>query len=1270
MLKLKRVDIQGFKSFYDRTEMRFHGSGVAAIVGPNGCGKSNLSDAISWVLGEQSAKSLRGSRMEDVIFAGTRERKPLGMAQVTLTMFDPAAKAAPDPTPVILPADDVVPDLTANGANGVNGHAELNGHSNRNLNGKRTNGHASGVGHHAHGHNGEVTITRRLYRSGESEYLIDGRPARLRDIQDLFSGTGLGPESYAIIEQGRIGQILSNKPSDRRAIIEEAAGVGKYKSRKRLAEAKLEGAKQNLSRVFDILEEVGRQVNSLKRQASKAKRYEELRTEMLGYLRRAVSGRFQLLEREAAKLALDLGQAQTAFQSLSAQVQTSEQEHAHTQESCYQVEAALTAGRARVAELNLEAERTRGRLESQARQIGAIEERLAGSEAEIQNLDARHERESADLAACAESLANMEREYAEARETLNSKAAERDALQARLREQERLLETARQQVLRLMSEASSLRNQLAQADEYLASMERDASRARKEEESALTDLARLDQVKEEISTRLGRADGDGVAHGTTPTRRRRAPGREGKRKPHAGEAAIAARHAFQGTRAQRIARRDSLDRAYTTESVKHLFTEIERGHAGAFRPLGLLADFVEVIQPEWEKASEEFLREELEYVVVKNWAEAEEGVSFLRAESGGRATFLVHDTPEASSDAEPALPTFASSAVAGKLRDAVRLTNGFSSAPRGFLPRLSRCFLVSDATEAARLASTHPDCYFLLPDGASYHGDTVTVGGKSASGPLAMKRELREITGRVETHEREAGDVTGELENLERAVAQLNEELEHVRAEQQAREKDALALGHEQRKLAEEHARSGARLSTARLELERLARKDQEAREQRERNHLLVAAKEQARFDQEKALEDARAEFEAQQTHAHAIVEEYSTLRAALAVLEERARSVKANAGRLEAQVRQIAARREQLAGDAGRMGVERNRLLADNIELDQKAQMLADHTAEASGSVEILTAQETGGRTALAALDELLRSLRIDAQTAQEQRAQIEVELVRKQSDLKHLDETSRKELGEAASVITAAEQALQEGDPAAGPPENLEAIELQYEEVRVRIEALGPVNPQALEEFKEAQQRYDFLNAQRQDLIDSIRDTEKAIQELDTESRRRFQEAFDAVNGHFREMFKTLFGGGQGEMRLTDETNLAESGIDIMASPPGKKLQHVALLSGGEKSLTAMALLMAVFRYTPSPFCILDEVDAPLDEANIQRLSRLIKEMSLDTQFIVITHAKRTMEVAQSLYGVTMQEPGISKLVSVKFDQGAAPPAAPSPSSLVAAV
>ena len=1210
MLQLKRVDIQGFKSFYDRTEMRFHGSGVTAVVGPNGCGKSNLSDAISWVLGEQSAKSLRGSRMEDVIFAGTRERKPLGMAQVTLTMADPAAHKTPEVA---------------------------------------SNGHTNGHGPHKAS---EITITRRLYRSGESEYLIDGKSARLRDIQDLFMGTGLGPESYAIIEQGRIGQILSNKPADRRAVIEEAAGIGKYKTRKRLAESKLESAKQNLARVFDILEEVGRQANSLKRQASKAKRYEELRTDMLGHLRRAVAGRFRMLESEAAKLALDLNQAQTNFQSLSAEVQTKEQEYTRTQESCYQVEAALTESRARVAELNLEAERTRSRLALQAKQIGAIEERMTAGETETRTLDERHQSESAELAAHQETIAGIERDAAGARGRLETKSQERDALQNHLRERERSLESARQQVLRLLGEASALRNQLAQADEYLAAMERDASRARKEEEGASGDIARLEQSRAELSSRLSARQ----MELESLTDRRRRVEEESKERQQRTVDARQKLNTLRDSLSKQKARKESLEgilshRAYTTESVKRLFDR----PADGFRPLGVLADFVEVTNPEWERASEEFLHEELEYVVVQDWAGAERGIDVLRAASDGRATFLVHPDSTQGSVAAPDLSS--DPAVSGTLRDTLRLTNGFAAAPQGLLPRLARCFLVNDHAAAPRLAEAHPDCYFLLPDGASYHGHTITGGKKSSGGPLALKRELRELTAQVEVRDREADELTSELEGLERGLALLSEELEQVRSLQQAQEKDALAMDHEQRKLAEEYARAGSRLSAARLELERLARQDEQARAQRERNQALVAEKEQSRFDQEKAVEIARGEFDGLQAQVHAIGEEYSVLRADLAGLDERSRSEKTAAARLESQIQQLTARREQLARDLERMGVERARLLTDNIELDQRAQQLIEHTSEATGRVELLTAQEAGGREALAALDEALKTLRIDAQTAQEQRSHIELELVRKQSELKYLDETSRKELSVAASEIAAAQEPEAEG----AEPVNVEESEQRYQEVRARIEALGPVNPQALEEYHEAQQRYEFLNTQRQDLLDSIRDTEKAIQELDIESRRRFKEAFESINTHFKEMFQTLFGGGQGEMRLTDETNLAESGIDIMASPPGKRLQHVALLSGGEKSLTAMALLMAIFRYAPSPFCILDEVDAPLDEPNIQRLTRLIKEMSHDTQFIVITHAKRTMEAAQALYGVTMQEPGVSKLVSVKFDPlpvAAAPP------------
>ena len=1209
LLKLKRVEIQGFKSFFDRTEMKFTGSGIAAVVGPNGCGKSNLSDAMSWVLGEQSAKSLRGARMEDVIFAGTRDRKPLGLASVTMTLVDPAAEAGQH-------------------------HHEQNGHANG-------NGVANGNGHH---HPSEVTITRRLFRSGESEYLIDGKTARLRNIQDLFIGTGLGPESYAIIEQGRIGQILSNKPQDRRAIIEEAAGIGKFKTKKRLAEAKLEGAKQNLSRVFDILEEVGRQVNSLKRQASKARRYEELKVEMTAHLRASLSARFRMLERDAAKTALDLNLANAEFQDLSSQVTEREREHTALQEACYRNDAELAEARRRLADLQLEQERTRGRLDSQAQQIGTIERRLAQGETESQELEKRHEQLRQELEAHLQSVVELEAQIQSARDRLSAKAAEREQLQQALQQRAKTLETGRQNVLRLLGESSALKNQLVKIAEYLSAVDRDAARCLRDEQTASADLERLAGIKTELSRKMSAGQ---MELESTADRRRRVEDELATRKALAMEA----RKLLDQLRtdASRCnARKDSLEeilshRAYTAESVKRLFTAIERGEAEEFHTAGVLADFVEV-EPAYEKATEEFLHEELEYVVVQKWSDAEQGIDLMRTDLDGRATFLVH--PEAGEQTR-AIETLADDeGVAGRLSDHLRFTNGFASAPRDLLPRLAHCFLAKDRTSAQRLAMEHPEFFFLLPDGVSYHGHAVSGGKKTGSGPLALKRELRELTGEVQVKQRAVEGTATALDQLEREIAGFSEDLESLRSLQQSQEKQALALDHEHRQLAEEFTRAQSRLSVARLELERLRQEGARAREQQERDQRLLDDREAARSVEEQVLEQSRADFEELQSQAHRLGEEHGALRAELAGFEERQRSERATQARHEAGIAAAVARRREIAAEMERLGVERARLLADNIELDRRANQLIDEIRSAEECAAELAARETTQRADLASLDEALKQLRITVQAAQERRSQIELDLVRKQAELKFLDETSRKELGIAAEELAAgAETVLDEA--------GLEEAEQKYQEVKAKIEALGPVNPQALEEFQEAQQRYDFLNAQRQDLLDSIRDTEKAIHDIDVESRKRFTDAFEAVNGFFREMFRTLFGGGIGEMRLTDETNIAESGIDIVASPPGKRLQSVLLLSGGEKSLTAMALLMAIFQYTPSPFCILDEVDAPLDEPNIERLTRLLKEMSKQTQFIVITHAKRTMEAAQSLYGVTMQEPGVSKLVSVRFEQ-----------------
>jgi chromosome segregation protein len=585
-----------------------------------------------------------------------------------------------------------------------------------------------------------------------------------------------------------------------------------------------------------------------------------------------------------------------------------------------------------------------------------------------------------------------------------------------------------------------------------------------------------------------------------------------------------------------------------------------------------------------------------------------------------------------------------------KLSEVLRLTNGLSRIPSSSLPRLGNCYIVQDRAAAQKLANEYPDCWFLLPDGVSYHGQAVSGGKKSGAGPLALKRELRELSQLQRTSENELNGAQAAVAELERAISGLTEHLERVRSRQQAQEKDVLAMDHESRKLAEEFQRVQSRLSKARLELERIARERVALQTNVERDRVALGESERRRTEEEVQLEDARAKLQGLQAEVARATEEHASLRADLASLEERQRSLASQRARLETQVRDFANRRAHLAHETERLTGERAQLIESNRELESRRTELNEAIASTTGNVNELATQEAELRTRLAAAEEQLKALRASTQAAQERRAELQVGLARAESDMKHLEETCANELESTLAQIAEGIETIP--DEAA-----LEEIESKYAEVRRKIEALGPVNPQALEEFEEAQQRQEFLNAQRQDLLDSIRDTEKAIHEIDGESRKRFTEAFHAINAHFRERFKILFGGGTAEMRLTDEENAAESGIDIIASPPGKRLQSVLLLSGGEKSLTAMALLMAVFEYTPSPFCILDEVDAPLDEPNIERLTKLLREMAERTQFIVITHSKRTMEAAQSLYGVTMQEPGVSKLVSVKFTQAEAP-------------
>jgi chromosome segregation protein len=1213
LLKLKRLELQGFKSFCDRTEMRFHGDGVAAIVGPNGCGKSNLSDAISWVLGEQSAKSLRGGRMEDVIFAGTKDRKPMGMSSVTMTMVD---------------------------SDGAYLERVLPSEKNENEPADKPKGPR------------EITITRRLYRSGDSEYLIDGKLARLRDIQDVFMGSGLGPESYAIIEQGRIGQILSNKPMDRRGIIEEAAGVTKFKTRRRLAESRLESARQNLNRVFDILEEVGRQVNSLKRQAAKAKRYEELKTELDGHIKLVLSNKFRYLEREAARVALELGQATTAYNELAASLSAKDTEQQQLQARFFENESALTTARKQLADLELEAERTRGRLASQSQQIANIDQRLATSEAEVANLETRLAEIRTEMEAAHQDAEQLQTQAQQLRAQVEEKSRQRDQLSTQLRERSSQLERNRQQIFALLGEVNRLRNQLTQVETQQQGVLRNVERATREETEAQAETERLELVRADLSEKLSARQmmleslADRRKYIETELQSRRQQVNETRRQQD-----------VLRTEASRLkARRDSLEdiinhRSYTTDSVKKLFTAIGKGSATGIQPMGVLADFIEV-DAAYEKATEEFLIEELEYVVVKLWEDAQRGIQLMKQDLEGRATFLVHPDPESNFTRgrveEP--PVGPETGIVGRLSDVLKMTNGFKYGPNDLLPRITRCFLAENHDAAQRLALQYPDVYFLLPDGVCYHGYAVTGGKKNSSGPLALKRELKELTTQHQHKQVELEQSGTLLQQLEAELNALTADLEKLRQEQQQEEKSALVLDQEQRRLAADMQRAARLLSNARVELERLSAEGKRLSDLRENLELGISEKDAARLTLESALEAERGALDTLQQQVNAANEEHSTLRAQLASGEERLRNASSAVQRLNNSLNEQGRRKDYLSTEMERLGLERARLLNDNIELDEKAGALAAQIEAGKTAVATLATAEETVRTQLAAIEEELRGLRANVATLSTQRQSAELELVRRQSDMKHLEETCQKELNLAVAELAAQQEVVLD-------EMQLADAEEKYNEVRRKIEALGPVNPDALAEYEESQQRYDFLNTQRQDLLDSIRDTEKAIQEIDVESKKRFQEAFDQINEYFRGMYQILFNGGSGEMRLTDPTNVNESGIDIVASPPGKRLQNVLLLSGGERAMTAMALLMAIFKFQPSPFCVLDEVDAPLDEANIIRLTKLVKEMSNQTQFIFITHAKRTMEAANTMYGVTMQEPGVSKLVSVKFHGGEKP-------------
>ena len=1199
MLKLKKLELLGFKSFCDRQHLDFNGGGISAIVGPNGCGKSNISDSISWVLGERSAKTLRGTRMQDVIFSGSRDRKPSGMASVSMTLLDADAY------------------LDAKPSNG-NGHG------------------AGGTNKPA-----EIVVTRKLFRSGESQYLLNGKLCRLRDIQDVFMGTGLGPEHYAIIEQGRVGQILSSRPLDRRAILEEAAGITRFKSRRRLAEFKLESAKRNLHRVNDILQEVIRQVNSLKRQASRARRYAELKKERDDNLAGLLAGRCQKLDRRIAEASGQMEAIEVQYRQFSARVEELENTLGTSRRQEQEDEQTLEAKRADLSRLTVGMERLRSRLEQQAGTAQETEARKVQAEAEIVQLNQRIEDLELQLGREETAFGDVEGRIEEIRKQLAGKTSALEERQSAVRQGEQEREQLRQSVLRLLGEVAEFKNQQAKIEEFLAGNERRLARVREEHTASEAELEQLAGKRSEAENQIGKHQAllDSLAE-----EKQRLQDEMTRRKEQARqrrEEADRLGHELSRLRARNESLEEILSHhAYTTETVKNLFAALQSRPRDDFRPSGILADFVEV-DAEFEKAAEEFLREELEYVVVKNWGEARAGIALLRAELQGCATFLIHPETPAPLE-EPALGP--ETGVRGRLADAVRLTNGLSGSASTLLPKLRSCYLVETEDDARRLAVQYPDLFFLLPGGLCFRGYTVSGGKKNTAGPLALKRELRELRPRLEAAEQQFARLETSIETGERELAGKGEELERLQERLRESEKETIAAELGLRQLKDQAERAARAAGVSRSEIERLTRDAGDAKSKLGARQAAIEQSESGRREAEQAQAALTLRMEGEQIERDRLAGEQTKLLAGLAGLEERRRSAAAALEHISESNREHTERRDRLAAQVTEWGSQRTRLLADNADLGARIENETAGRLTLETEVNDRAAHLRAARDRHASLEEELKKKRAEWEVIRDRRSEIELRRVELRSDLKHLDEHSRRELSRPVGDL------IQDraGDY---DPDKLDQAEALHQQLETKIENLGPVNVLALGEFEEAQQRLEFLDTQRQDLLDSIRDTQQAITEIETVSHRQFQEAFEAINQNFHSTFRTLFGGGVGEMRLIEMEDSRDAGVDIVAQPPGKRLQHLALLSGGEKSLTAIALLMAIFQYKPSPFCVLDEVDAALDEANLIRLRRLIQQMGDETQFIVITHAKTTMEAAQTLYGVTMQEPGISKLVSVKI-------------------
>ncbi len=1191
-MQLKTLEMIGFKSFCDKTTVTFQ-PGVTAVVGPNGCGKSNISDAIRWVLGEQSAKHLRGDKMEDVIFNGSESRKPLGMAEVILRLTN------------------------------IGGNL------------------SSEFGQYQ-----EIEITRRLYRSGESEYLINKIPCRLKDIRDLMMDAGVGAKIHAIIEQEKVDHILSSKPQDRRFLFEEVAGVMKYKARRQEALSKLESTQQNQLRVNDIIIEVKRQVNSLDRQAKKAERFQKLRAEMkdldlrlaavdysnLGIEWTTSSEEFKKLEDEMTELHASLGRVESTIEETRADALSAEHELSTLQNKIHETETALSHAEHRV-------EMSKSQIASLTEQRGrdlADREYLKQETTRVAGQKVQHEEESRALASSID----------EKNTILSDRTATLESLSQALKEKEASLEETRAGILNTMTASASEKStistlqsrisQIDEQDERGLTEKQDLERKLREVTSLLTAKER---ELEEITARKNAAQEERMQ---VTERLEQALAKKKSLENETNESRN--RLAGQNSRLRSLIELEQSLEGYqkgvrTVMSARKEASAEE--HLGTIH--GLVADMIET-EPRYEVAIEAVLGDRLQYVVVDSQHDSLKAIDYLKTKSGGRSTFVPKTPREIRS--EPFIKN-GHAGVIGSALNIVRYKDNYSSVAQYLLGDV----VVVDTMDTA--------LYLWQKDG--FNKTVVTLSGEIVDPWGAVTGGAVEAVGTgMLTKRREIKDLEHEVADLTVAIARLEAELSSADAAIESDKKIEAELAQQIHRLEIEFVNKEKDRTTVGDEIgraqERARALDTEAAERASQRQELNAGIEHASavlHGLETGHTNAQANIESLQVELSLKKEELEIARAAITEIRMEITAL---------QEKHAAASRntETLIRAESELGERLAKREAEITDIAAKLTGLEAAIAEAEtqikGHIEILDAERNvlvskqeahAAKTqVLHAAEEQARLVRHDIEAAQKRLSANEVKRTELRMKIEHLKDTMW------TTYHTELETVVQE----LGQFEiNIEDSKGRLDELRQKIDQMGPINVDALQEYNELKERYDLLSAQQNDINESIINLKATIAKLDGETKELFSEAFNAIQEKFKEVFSLLFEGGRAELVLLDESNILESGIEIIAQPRGKKFQSITLLSGGERALTAIALLFAAFLVKPSPFCMLDEVDAPLDEANVTRFTRLIREMSNRSQFITITHNKRTMEMADALYGITMEEPGCSRVVSVKLREPA---------------